>query len=106
LVASKQDLEQRKDAPDSRRNSRHGESDIGRFAPGPGFSGMAFPTTQNSFSLVGSIAVIKENAISSSDLSGQVALQSRNEVWSLPKRLDFGKPRHEINGNAAFSNVR
>jgi hypothetical protein len=36
----------------------------------------------------------------------QVALYSRHEVWSLLKRLDFGKPRHEINDKASFSNKR
>jgi hypothetical protein len=39
-------------------------------------------------------------------LSRQVALQSRHEVRPLPKRLDLGKPRHEIKCNVSFRNVR
>jgi hypothetical protein len=50
--------------------------------------------------------VINGKSISSSDVIGQVALQSRHEVRPLPKRLDFGKSRHEINGNASFSDAR
>jgi hypothetical protein len=29
----------------------------------------------------------------------------RHEAWPIPKRLHFGKPRHETNGNSSFSNV-
>jgi hypothetical protein len=106
LVASEQDLEQRKDALDSRRIWRHGEGDTGRLAPGPDFRDMAFPLTQNPFSEVAHIAVINENAISSSDVSGQLALQSRHGLLPLPKRLDFGKSCHEINGYASIRNVK
>jgi hypothetical protein len=106
LVASEQDLEQRKDALGSRRIWRHGEGDTGRLAPDPEFRGIAFPPTQNPFSEVALITVINGKAISRSNLSRQVALQSRHEVRPLPKQLDFGKPRHEINGNAPFRHVR
>ena len=105
LVASEQDLGLRKVALGSRRIRRHGEGDTGRLAPGPDFRDMAFPPTQNCFSEVAHIAVVNGKAISSSDLSRQVALQSRHEARPVPKRLVFGKPRHEINCNAAFSNV-
>jgi hypothetical protein len=47
-----------------------------------------------------------KKAISSSDVSGQVALQSRSETRTLPKRINFAKPLHEINNGASFSNVR
>jgi hypothetical protein len=106
LDASEQDLEQRKDALGSRRIRRHGEGDTGRLAPGPKFRGMAFSRTLNSFSKVILIAVINEKAISSSDLSRQVALQSRHEARPLPKRLVFGKFCHDTNGGASFRNVR
>jgi hypothetical protein len=49
--------------------------------------------------------MINGEAISSSDLRGQVALQSRHEVRPLLKRLHFGKPRHEINVDASFRNA-
>jgi hypothetical protein len=80
LVASEQDLELRKVALGSRRIRRHGEGDTGRLAPGPYFRDMALPRTQNLFSQVAHIAVINVKAISSSDVSGQVAVQSRHEV--------------------------
>jgi hypothetical protein len=104
-VSSEQDLERRKDALGSHRILRHGEGNTGHLAPGPDFGVMAFPPTHNLFSEVAHIAVIKRKAINSSDLSGQVALQSRHEVKPLLKRLDFGKPRHEINKSALFSDV-
>jgi hypothetical protein len=100
-----QDLEQRKDALSSRRIRRHGEGDTGRFALVPDFRYMAFLPTQNLFSEVAHIAVIHGKAISSSDVSGQVALQSRHEFRPLVKRHDFGKPCHEINGNGSFRKV-
>jgi hypothetical protein len=87
--------------PSARRILRHGEGDAGHLAPGPDLSDMFFPPTQNLFSEVVHIAVINGKAISSTGVSG-VALQSRNEVRPLPKRLDFDQPRHEINGNASF----
>jgi len=65
LVASEQDLEQRKDALGSRRIWRHGEGDTGRLAPGPDFRGMAFPPTQNPFSEVDYIAAINEKSLAS-----------------------------------------
>jgi hypothetical protein len=46
--------------------------------------------------------VMSGKAICSSDVSGQVALQSRHEVRPLPKRLDFGKPCRDINVSASF----
>jgi hypothetical protein len=67
---------------------------------------MDFPPTQNLFSDVAHIAVINEKAISSSGVSGKIALQSRHKVRPLSKRLDFGKPHHEINNSASFSNFR
>jgi hypothetical protein len=51
---------------------------------------MAFPPTQNLSCEVSHIAVINGKAISSSDISGQIALQSRHEVLLPSKRLDFG----------------
>jgi hypothetical protein len=48
---------------------------------------MAFPPNHNPFSEVALIAVVNENAISSSDLSRQVALQSHQEVQPLPNGL-------------------
>ena len=47
-----------------------------------------------------------KKAISSSDISGQIALQWRRKALPLSRRLDFGKPRHEINGSAPFNDVR
>ena len=84
MVASEQDLEQRKNALFSRRIRRHGKGDTGRLAPGLDFRGMAFPPTQNPFSEVEHIALINGKAICSSDVSV--------EVRTLPERLDFGKP--------------
>jgi hypothetical protein len=78
----------------------------GRLAPGSDFRGIAFPPTQNPVSEAANIAVINGKAIISRGVSGQVALQSRHEVRPLPKRLDFGKPHHEINCSGSFSNVR
>jgi hypothetical protein len=106
LVASEQDLERRKDALDSRRIGRHGEGETGRLAPGPDFRDMGFPLTQNPFSEVAHIAVINGKAISSSDVSGQLALQSRHELLPSLKRLDFDEPCHEINGNAPIRNLK
>ena len=65
-----------------------------------------FLPTLNPFNEVAHIAVINRKAISSSDVSGQVALQSHHEVRPLPKRLYFGKPRHEINSGTSFSHIR
>jgi hypothetical protein len=48
---------------------------------------MAFQPSQNPFSEVAYIAVINEKAISSSGVSGQVALQSRNVARPLPNGL-------------------
>jgi hypothetical protein len=90
LVASEQDLEQRKDALGARKIWRHGEDDTGRLAPGPDFKDMAFQPTQNLFSKVAHIAVVNGKANSRGIVSGQIALQSRHEVRPLPKRLDFG----------------
>jgi hypothetical protein len=106
LVASEQDVEQRKDALGSRRIWCHGEGNTDRLAPGPDVTDMAFLPTQNPFSEVAHIAVIDGKAISSSDVSGQVALQSRHEARPLLKPLDFGTPCHELNGNASFRKVR
>jgi hypothetical protein len=86
LVASEQDLEQRLGALGSRRVLHHGEGDTGRLAPGPDFRGMAFPPTLNLFGEVALIAVIYRNAISSSDVSRQVALQSHHEVGLISAR--------------------
>jgi hypothetical protein len=52
------------------------------------------------------VAVINGKSISSSDVSGQVALQLRHEARHLPKRFDFGKPCHEAKGSVSFSDVR
>jgi len=87
LVVYEQDLEQRKDALGSRQIWRHGEGNTGRLAPCPDFRGMAFRPTQNPLSELSLIAVINGKAISNSDLSRQVALQSRHEARRLPKRL-------------------
>jgi hypothetical protein len=47
---------------------------------------MAFPPTLNLFGEVALIAVIYRNAISSSDVSRQVALQSHHEVGLISAR--------------------
>jgi hypothetical protein len=85
---------------------RHREGDQSRIAPGPDFGVMAFPPTEESFSEVVDIAVVDGKATGSSDIGSKVALQRCHEVRPLPKRIDFGKPRHELRGDGLFSDLR
>jgi hypothetical protein len=104
LVASEQDLEQRKDTLGSRRIRRHSS----RLVSGPDFRGMAFQASQNSYSEVAHIAVINGQAISNSGVSGQVALKSRHEVRPLPNGLiSTSRARYQwYHGNVFYSDLR
>jgi hypothetical protein len=67
---------------------------------------MALPPTEDSLSQLADIAKADGKATGSNDVGGKVALLRCHEDRPLPKRLDFGKPRHELRGNVPFSDIR